>query len=415
MLKCFPCLCLLLVATSVHAQTKSEWPQFLGPNRNGISAETGLLDSWPKAGPKELWRVKGGIGVSGFAISRGRAVTMIQTAGKQDVLCLDAETGKTLWQTHVAPECSNGRGDGPRATPTIVGERIFVYTGDGVLAALNFADGKILWSHNILEEHNARPAEYGTACSPLVAGNNVVVVIGAPQASVVAYDAKSGELTWKAGTKDPTGYSSPALLEVGGKQQVVAFTGNSLLGIAPKTGGVLWRYPYETDFDCNIVTPLGIKGHVFISAGENHGSVLLKLSPSGEKFDISEVWASQGVKSVLRNEWQTSVLLDGYLYGFDNVGGAGPISHLTCIDAATGERAWQQIRFGKGNMIAADGKLIICTFEGDLVVARASPKGYEELCRMPVIGSTRQAPALCDGLVYLRDDDELVCVDLRKE
>ena len=210
------------------------------------------------------------------------------------------------------------------------------------------------------------------------------------------------------------GYSSPALLNVGGRSQVVAFTGSSALGVDPEKGSVLWQYPFKTNFSCNIATPLEIKGQVFLSAGENHGSVLLALKPQGDKFTLSEVWDSFGPKSVLRNEWQTSMLLNGHLYGMDNVGGAGPITHLTCIDAATGERKWQEARFGKGNLIAADGKLFITTMNGELVVARATPERYDELGRATVLDSTRQAPALSNGRLFLRDDKDIVCLDVRK-
>ena len=129
---------------------------------------------------------------------------------------------------------------------------------------------------------------------------------------------------------------------------------------------------------------------------------------------MREVWTSQGVKSVLRNEWQTSLLIDGFLYGMDNVGGAGPITHLTCINAATGERTWQEVRFGKGNLIAAEGKLFISTMKGELVIVQASPEKYIELGRSTVLDATRQAPALADGLLYLRDDKEIVCLDVRR-
>ena len=276
--------------------------------------------------------------MSGLAIAHGRLVTMAQRDGKQITIALDARTGKPLWQSAVAPEFRNSKGNGPRAAPAVAGQTVFVFTGEGVLAALNLEDGKVSWSHNVVEDLGGEPAEYGMACSPLVAGDRVVVTAGAPGAAVVAYEAKSGKLAWKAGNA-PAGYSSPALLEVGGAKQIVAFTGDSLLGLAPDSGAVLWRYPYVTDFDCNIATPLAIRGQVFISSGENHGSVLLRLKPRGVKFDVEEVWASQGPGSVLRNEWQTSILLNGYLYGMDNVGGAGPITHLTCIKADTGERS----------------------------------------------------------------------------
>jgi outer membrane protein assembly factor BamB len=405
---------LLTLESAIAVEPAGEWPQHLGPNRNGISTETGLLDAWPESGPKEVWRVKGGVGMSGLAISRSQLLTMVQRGGQQKLIALSADKGEPLWETDIAPAYKNQMGDGPRATPTIAGEQVFVFTGEGILAAVQFKDGKLLWSHDVLDEHNGEPADYGMACSPLVVEGKVMVTAGAPGAAVVAYDAKSGKLAWSAGDDLP-GYSSPALLNVGGREQVVAYTGGSVMGLKAGTGEVFWRHPYETDFGCNIATPIAYKDQVFVSSGENHGSVLLALKNVGDQYKASEVWSSYGPKSVLRNEWQTSILLGEYLYGFDNVGGAGPVSHLTCVNAATGKPAWQQARFGKGNMIAAEDKLFMSTLAGELVIARASPKKYDELGRKVVVGKTRQAPALAGGLLYLRDDKEIVCLDVRKQ
>lgn len=399
--------------------TNSDWPQFLGPARTGISSETGLIDRWPEAGPKVVWRVPGGVGMSGLAVSRGRLFTMVQGEGKQWAVSLDAGTGESIWKVAVAPEYRNTMGNGPRATPTVSGDRVFVFTGEGKLAALDFKSGNTIWSHDVVTELSGSVAEYGMASSPLVVGDEVIVTAGAPDATLAAYDAKSGGKLWTAGT-DPAGYSSSAVLKVGGREQIVAFTGNSAIGVAPKSGAVLWRYPYETNFQCNIVTPLEHDGHVFLSSGENHGSVMLELkrksgssnSADGE-YEVRPIWESLGPKSVLRSEWQTPMLLDGYFYGMDNVGGAGPVTHLTCVKAASGERMWQVPRFGKGNLIAADGKLFISTMSGELVVARATPEKYDEIGRVTVLKSTRQAPSLADGLLYMRDDQEIVCIDVR--
>ena len=196
---------------------------------------------------------------------------------------------------------------------------VVVFTGEGVLLALRFTDGKILWSHDSVKEQGGQPAAYGMSCSPLVVANKAIVTVGAPAATVVAYDLKSGNLAWKAGQGEAPGYSSPTLLDVDDQQQVILTTGGSVLGLVPETGKMLWRYPYPTDFNCNIATPVAFNGQVFISAGENHGSVLLQLLSDGERFEPFEVWSSLGTKSVLRNEWQTSIFIDGYLYGFDNV------------------------------------------------------------------------------------------------
>jgi outer membrane protein assembly factor BamB len=404
-------LCCVCALSNIAAA--DDWPQFLGPNRTGISSERGLLDKWPAAGPKEVWRATGGVGLAGLAVSRGRLVTLVQKDGKQWVIALDAKSGKLQWETPLAAEYKNQQGNGPRATPTITGDTVVAFTGEGTLASVGLSDGKIVWTKNVVSDLGGKVADYGMASSPLVVDELVIVTAGAPQACVAAYRLKTGELAWKAGD-DPPGYSSPVLLEVGGRRQVVVFTGASAIGLVPESGAMLWRYPYETDYDCNIATPIAVDGKVFISSGENHGSVLLKLTPKGEKFAVEEVWSSQGTQSVLRCEWQTPILLDGKLYGLDNVGSAGPVTHLACVDAATGQRLWQQARFGKSNLIAADGKLFFSTMAGELVVVRASPSAYEEIGRQQTLGPTRQAPSLSGGLVYLRDEKEIVCLDVRQ-
>jgi outer membrane protein assembly factor BamB len=405
---------LALSSLGGRSVSAADWPQFLGPNRNGISTETKLLDKFPAGGPPEVWRVKGGGGMSGLVISNGKLATMVERKGQQQVILLDAKTGKPVWNTAIAPAYRNSMGAGPRATPTIDGELLFAFTGDGILAALKLSDGSLVWSHNVVKDMEGRIADYGMASSPLIVGDLVVVTAGAPGATVVAYNKTTGKVAWKTG-RDSAGYSSAALLTIAGRKQIVAFTGQSALGLDPKSGASLWRFPYSTDYECNIATPLAWKNRVFLSAGENHGSTLLELKPDGKKFALKTVWDSTGRRSVLRNEWQTSVLLDGHLYGMDNVGGAGPITHLTCIDASDGTRAWQQARFGKGNLIAADGKLFISTIDGEIVIVAASPKSFRELARAKVIGPTRQAPALANGLLYLRDGSEILCLDVRKK
>ncbi|MDG2383696.1 MAG: PQQ-binding-like beta-propeller repeat protein [Pirellulaceae bacterium] len=391
-----------------------DWSQFLGPDRTGISSETQLFKVWPQDGPPEVWRVPGGVGMSGLAIQRGKLLTMIQTARDQEVICMDSVTGKTLWRTAVAPAYRNPQGNGPRATPTIVGGQVLTFSGAGVLTALNLMDGSILWRHDLVKQFAGEVADYGMACSPLVVGDRVVVTIGAPTATIVALNRDSGELAWKAGRSSTAGYSSPVLLHVGGRLQIVAFVGKALLGIDPDSGSVLWSYPFKTDFDCNIAAPIAYRDQVFISAGENHGCVMLRLVPDGDQFKPTPVWSSVDVKSVMRNEWQTSILLDGFLYGFDNVGSAGPVTHLTCVNAQTGERVWRKTRFGKGNLISAGGKLFISTMAGDLVVVKATPDRYEEMGRQNVMVKTRQSPALADGRLYLRDRATILCLDIRE-
>ena len=408
-----PLVLLFSAAVVPSPASAGDWPGFLGPQRNGISSETGLLDTFPATGPAVSWRVPGGVGMSGLAVADGRVVTMVESGASQQVWALDLASGKLLWKTDVARAYRNGMGNGARATPTIAGDTVVVFTGEGRLVALETKTGEISWQRDVVSSLKGRVADYGMACSPLVVGDLVVVTPGAPRAAVAAYRLADGTRAWTAGS-GPAGYSSPTVLTAGGRRQLVAFLGDQAVGLDPTRGTSLWRYPYKTDYDCNIATPLGVKGRVFLSSGENHGSVMLELKKSGGGLVPQVAWQSQGRGAVMRNEWQTSILLGGYLYGMDNVGGAGPITHLGCLDAATGKLAWKKTRFGKGNLIAADGKLWISTLRGELVLVAASPKGFRELARAEVLGPTRQAPSLAHGKLLLRDDAEIVCLDISK-
>ena len=178
---------------------------------------------------------------------------------------------------------------------------------------------------------------------------------------------------------------------------------------------MLWSYPFETPYDCNTATPVVIGNSVFISAGENHGCVLLDIQRQGSSYMVAPKWKSVDSKSVMRNEWQTSIVIDQYLYGFDNVGSAGPVTHFSCLDANTGERAWQETRFGKGNLTYADGKFWITTMQGELVLVKADPDRYQELGRLKLFGKTRQSLSIADGRGYIRDDQKIYCFDLRKQ
>ncbi len=399
------------VVGSVGAEPPS-WPQFLGPNRNGVSTEVALLDEWPATGPRVLWRAPGGVGMSAVAVSGKHVVTLWNSPDGQVVAALDSEQGTILWKTTIAPNYENGQGDGPRGTPAIAGGHVFAYSGEGTLACLDLESGQPVWSKNIVASVGSRPAEYGMACSPLVAGDLVIVTAGGRGTTVVACDVATGETKWTVGNGSP-GYSSPALLDIAGEKQLVALVGSGVIGIRPEDGSHLWAYPFKTPYDCNTATPISVNGNVFISAGENHGCVMLGIEKTAGRFRVTEKWKSVDTKSVMRNEWQTSLFLDGHLYGFDNVGSAGAITHLTCVNADTGERVWRETRFGKGNLVAADGHLWMTTMKGELVLAQATPSGYVELGRKKLFGKTRQTPSIAAGRAFVRDDQEIVCIDIR--
>ncbi|MGI9474386.1 MAG: PQQ-binding-like beta-propeller repeat protein [Rubripirellula sp.] len=400
----------LEISSDVQADSPTAG-QFLGPDRNGVIPATGLLSDWPAGGPNVAWRVPGGVGMSGVAIADQMALTLWNSNEGQVLAALRLKDGSQEWTTGLSPNYENGMGNGPRATPTVDGERVFAYTGEGTLVCVQLTDGKVIWRKPLVREFAGKPAEYGMACSPLVVGDLVIVTVGGRGHAVVALDKASGEFRWGAADGKP-GYASPALLTIAGEPQVVAFTGLGVTGIRPADGSLLWQFPFPTPYDCNTATPIEVDGNVFISSGENHGCVMLSVSKQGPRYETGIVWESVDVKSVMRNEWQTSVEIDGYLYGFDNVGSAGPVTHLTCIDAKTGETQWRRTRFGKGNLVAADGKLWVTTMEGELVLIKVSPEEYVELGRKKLFGKTRQALAIAGGRGLIRDDAEVVCIEI---
>ena len=399
--------------TSVAKTAASDWPQFLGPQRNGVSEETALVDAFPASGPEIRWRIPGGVGMSAVAVQGDTAITMWNSDRAQLLVALDVADGKKRWEAVLGPAYENPMGNGPRATPTISGDRVFAYSGEGILVCAELKTGRMLWHKDVMQELGAETSSYGMSCSPLVVDNRVIVHAGAVSGAVAAFSVEDGELLWKCGTGH-AGYSSPILTNIGGTPQVVTVTGTLVLGLEPQQGKILWTYPFETEFGCNTASPVAVDGGVFISAGENHGSVLLDIKKDGNSFKVSERWKSLNAKSVMRNEWQTSIVVGDYLFGFDNVGAAGPVSHFSCIEAKTGKPVWQKARFGKGNLVYADGKFWLTTMEGELVIAQADSKGFTELARASLLDKTRQTISISNGFGYLRDDSEVVCIKLKK-
>jgi outer membrane protein assembly factor BamB len=393
--------------------TAGDWPQFLGPNRTGVSTEQALISNFPASGPMQIWQTPLGTGMSGIAVSDGLAVTMFQDDSQQYVVALEASTGEMKWRTAVAPAYENSMGNGPRATPTVNGSQIFVYTGEGILAALDKAGGKLQWSVNVPKSQSGTPSEYGMSCSPLCTDPLIIVYSGTDKAAVSAFDRASGELAWTSGS-GKAGYSSPLLMTLAENEQVVALTASGVAGLEPVTGKALWSFPFPTEYDCNTANPVQIDDrHLLISAGENHGAVILEIIHDNGKFAASDVWSSLGKDSQLRAEWQTPVIHQGHLYGLDNSGSAGPITNLVCIRLSDRKTVWQKSRFGKGNLVLADGKLWLTTMQGELVIVKADPSEFQELGRARVMETTRQAPSLSEGRLYVRDDAHVMCFDFR--
>jgi outer membrane protein assembly factor BamB len=401
------CVMILTATLSVRA---GDWPNWMGPLRNGASPETGLLTAWPKSGPKVLWKVPGGDGYSTIAVADGRAVTQVQHDGAEYVLALDAVKGTKLWETKVADAYKNQYGDGPRATPTIAGKFIYTQSVTGPLTCLDAEKGTIVWSVNLLKEYGAKNLTWGLSASPLVEGDLVYALPGGKGAGVAAFDKKTGKLAWKHGD-DKAGYATPVPVTVAGQKQIIFFTADGLLATTPDQGKELWRVAWKTGYDCNICTPLLIgKDQLFVSTGEEVGCAVFKLSATAPEV----VWESKGPKSVLMNYWANAVEHNGYLFGISGEFNEKKMD-LNCVDAKTGKLMWSQKNLGKATMTLADGHLFITTKKGDLLLVPASPTKYEEKARITLLAAgCRTSPTIADKRLYLRDQKDIFCLDIAK-
>ena len=385
----------------------ADWPQWLGPNRNGSSPETGLLTKWPKDGPKVVWKVDGGEGYSSVAVANGRAITLIQRDGKEWVIALDAVKGTKLWETPIGPFYKNAYGNGPRSTPTIDGNLVYAQSVSGPLVCLKADKGNVLWNHDILKEFAAKNLTWGLSASPLVDGDLVFAVPGAAGAGVVAYDKSSGKLAWKSGS-DKAGYATPVTVTVAGKKLLVVFNAFGLVGMEAANGKALWRIPWKTEFDVNICTPLLIGNRMFVASGEQVGSTLFDLDQGAKP---TPVWESLGKKGVMTTYWATAVHHEGFLYGLS--GEFDKKIDLNCVDVKSGKLLWSRKDFGKGAMTLADGHLWMSTKAGDLVLVHCNPKSYLEKARViGFLGDNRTVPTIADRRMYVRDLQHIYCLDI---
>jgi len=391
-------LCFLIVSAAPRA---ADWPQWRGPNRDGISSETGLLAAWPPAGPRLVWRATGlGEGYASIAVARGRLYTQGQRGSQQFVMAFDVKTGSKLWETPTsARSFRESRGNGPRGTPTVDGDRLYAMAADGTLASLDAATGKVIWSQNVVQKYGGAMIEWAFSESPLVDGDRLIVMPGGRGASLVSLNKLDGTLQWKAGS-DQAGYSSTILAEVEGVRQVVALSGESAFGVRVDNGQVLWRYDRVSNSTANIATPIVHDGHVFLSTDYGTGGALLKLGARG----ASEVYFTRE----MMNHYSTSVLVGDVLYGFSN-------SILTAMRFRTGQVLWRHRSVGKGSLVFADKFLYVLSEEGVVGLVEARPDQYREVSRFEIPSGqfpTWAPPTVADGRLYVREQDRLMCFDI---
>ena len=380
------------------------WTDFRGPRRDGIYDEMPIATKWPADGPVRLWRKPVGGGYASFVFGNGKAFTIEQRRGQEVVAAYELEAGREVWSHGWDAFFQESMGgDGPRATPTWNEGRIYALGAEGELRCLDAETGKRIWSKNILRENGAENLEWGMAASPLVTGNQLIVLPGGRNGrSVVSYDKATGAPLWHA-LNDQQAYTSPMLATLGGVQQILVVTARRIVGLTPE-GRLLWEYPWTTEYNINASQPIVIGGdRVFISAGYGHGAALLRVSRSGDAFRAEAVWQNTRMK----NKFTSSVLHGGHIYGLDE-------AILACINAETGELKWKGGRYGYGQVVLAGGHLIVTAEDGDVALVRATPEQHEELVRFPAVsGKTWNYPAISGGLLLVRNSTEMSAFRLK--
>jgi hypothetical protein len=389
-----------------------DWPGWRGERRDGVYPRS-IAGRWPEQGPAELWRKRVGPSYASIAVAEGRAYVLgrdAETPSHETLLCLDAATGEERWRYSYVAEYRIDYDSIPRSTPMVAEGHVYTVGGSGVMHCLKAgpeqASPEVVWRVDLLAKFKAKLPSWGVAFSPLVHEGLVFVVPGGTEEnSIAALDARTGEVRWRK-LDDAAGYSSPVLATLAGRTQVVFLTARNLLGVEPKTGEVLWRYPWVTDFDVNAATPIVAGDYVFVSSGYRHGCAVVEIERRGDGFEATQV----SRHTQMQNHFSTCVFHKGWLYGFHD-------TFLTCIDFR-GDRdkvvAWKERGFAKGSLLLAGDDLVVLGEYGEAALIEAN---HERMVRKAQWRfSTEKCwsmPALAQGRLYLRDRNHVACFDVK--
>jgi outer membrane protein assembly factor BamB len=383
-----------------------DWPGFRGPHGDGHYEQTPIATNWPADGLRPIWKQPIGGGYASFAIAGGRAFTIEQRREQEAVTAYDVETGRELWATAYPADFDEPLGgDGPRATPCFSEGKVFSIGAMGDFLCLDAVTGKVLWKVNILTENLANLLSYGTATSPLVVQDKVIVQAGGMKGrSVVAYDKLTGKIIWRV-LDDGAAYASPMLVQLAGQQQLLVVTDHRAVGLQVQDGALLWTTPWivkQNNRD-NAQPVLLAANRFLLSAGYGTGCEAVEISRTNSGFEAKPLWHNLWLK----NKFTSSVFWQGFVYGLDE-------DMLVCLDAQTGERKWKDGRYGYGQVVVADGYLIVLGGDGQLALVKASPDRYQEVAHFQAIeGKTWNHPAMSGGKILLRNAVQMACFDLR--
>ncbi len=394
----------ILVATVLAASNllAGDWPQWGGPGRDFHVQGVHLAESWPAGGPPQLWERELGEGYSGISVVDGVLFTMYRQGDDEVAVALKAEDGATLWEYRYAAPLGQPyeivEGPGPHSTPLVAGGRVFTVGASGKLHSLDAKSGKLLWKHDLIEDYGGNVRVRGYSCSPLAFQNMVILMVGGPGRAVMAFDQSDGSVVWES-VDARNSHSSPVLIDLDGETQLVAFLFDEIVGLDPASGKKLWSHPHTTDYGLNISTPIWNPEDriLFVSSAYGGGSRAIRLKKSRQGTTVEELWFSRR----MRIHFGDAIRIDDCVYGTSGDFGT---SLMTAIQVKTGELAWRSREVGKGSMLLVDGKLLILTEEGDLVLAKVTAERLEVLARVKTLDfKAWTVPTLVGNRLYLRD------------
>ena len=400
----------VVVVATLSLQAQSfDWPQWGGPDRNGVSKETGLLKQWPRSGPPVAWSAAMlGAGYGSVAVAGDRVFVQGMRNNQSVVTSLNRAKGTVAWVRNIGPAGDNDRGPGPRGTPTIDADRLYALTENGDLACLRVADGTVVWQRNILKEFGGRNIGWLISESPLVDGNVVIVTPGGRGAGMAALDKMTGKTVWVSkDLSDEAGYASPIVADVQGVRTVMTLTSDAAVGVRASDGKLMWRYTQVANRTANITTPVFADNKVFFTSAYGTGGALLGLRASGQEVRMQEIYFTRE----MQNHHGGVVLVNGYLFGFNN-------NILTCLEFATGKMMWRDRSVGKGSVTYADGNLYILGEDNMVGLAEATPAGYREKGRFSIADQGLPSwshPVVSGGRLYIRNQGTLASYDVRQQ
>jgi outer membrane protein assembly factor BamB len=414
---------LLIIWFSVHASSEtanhseppntvpsgpSDWPQWRGPERNGVSKDAGLLKQWATPGPRQIWGISTlGEGFGSIAIKGDRIFVQGTRESRSVVFCLNRADGRTVWSAALGAKLKNDAGNGPRSTPTVDNDRVYTLTENGDLACLNAHNGAPVWRKNVLKEFGGTNPGYLISESPLIDGGRVIVTPGGKGAGIVALDKMTGKEIWRAtDLSEDASYSSCISADVGGVRTIMNFTSRAAVGVRASDGKLMWRNTSAANVSANCATPVFADNKVFFTSSYGTGGALLGLSAQNGVVKAKELYFTKN----MMNHHGGVVLVNGYIYGFHGD------AVLTCLEFATGKRMWANRSVGKGSLAYADGMLYLLSESHIVGLAEANPNAYVEKSRFTIPGRGRPSwacPVVVGGKLYIRDQGTLTAYDVK--